>query len=95
VRYNENATNASDVQTLPFSRDAEEFKEIAPATFDLKGEGQYTEPFKTSQVWVVLQLVKIVPEHQLNAVFTGWNIYEHAEFLPYDALDSVLATVKP
>lgn len=41
------------------------------------------------------QRLVVVPEHQLIAVFTGWNIYEHAEFAPYDALDRVLATVKP
>lgn len=79
VRYNENATSANDVQTLPFSRDAEEFKEIAPTTFALKSEGEYAEPFKTSQVWVILQLAKIVPEHQLNfdevqeAVLGDWK----------------------
>ncbi len=40
------------------------------------------------------QRLIVVPEHQLIAVFTGWNIYEHAEFAPYDALDRVLASVK-
>jgi hypothetical protein len=34
-----------------------------------------------------------VPEQQIVAVFTGWNIYEHAEFAPYDALDRLLATI--
>jgi CubicO group peptidase (beta-lactamase class C family) len=41
------------------------------------------------------QRLIVVPEHQLIAVFTGWNVYEHAEFAPYDALDRVLAAVKP
>ena len=41
------------------------------------------------------QRLIVVPEHDLIAVFTGWNIYEHAEFAPYDALDRVLAAVKP
>lgn len=40
------------------------------------------------------QRLIVVPEHDLIAVFTGWNIYEHAEFTPYDALDLVLAAVK-
>ena len=40
------------------------------------------------------QRLIVVPEHQLIAVFTGWNIYDHAEFAPYDALDRVLASVK-
>jgi hypothetical protein len=35
-----------------------------------------------------------VPENQLIAVFTGWNIYDHAELAAYDALDRVLASVK-
>jgi len=41
------------------------------------------------------QRLIVVPQHDLIAVFTGWNIYEHAEFAPYDALDRVLAAVKP
>lgn len=79
VRYNESATSAADVQTPPFSRDAEEFVEIAPATFALQREGEYTEPMKTSTVWVILQLAKIVPEHQLSydevaeAVAADWK----------------------
>lgn len=40
------------------------------------------------------QRLIVVPQYQLIAVFTGWNLYEHAEFSPYDALDSVLAAVK-
>ena len=40
------------------------------------------------------QRLIVVPEQQLIAVFTGWNIYEHAEFAPYEALDRVLATIK-
>ena len=40
------------------------------------------------------QRLIVVPEHQLIAVFTGWNIYDHAELAPYDALDRVLASVK-
>ena len=40
------------------------------------------------------QRLIVVPDQQLIAVFTGWNIYEHAEFAPYDALDRVLAVVK-
>jgi len=66
VRYNESATGPGDVQSPPFSRDAEEFQEIVPATFGLQREGEYTEPFKTTKVWVILQLAKIIPEQQLK-----------------------------
>jgi CubicO group peptidase (beta-lactamase class C family) len=41
------------------------------------------------------QRLIVVPEHDLIAVFTGWNIYESPEFAPYDALDRVLAAVRP
>ena len=40
------------------------------------------------------QRLIVVPEHDLIAVLTGWNIYESPEFAPYDALDRVLAAVK-
>lgn len=39
------------------------------------------------------QRLIVVPDKDLIAVFTGWNIYEHAEFAPYDALDRVLQAV--
>ena len=41
------------------------------------------------------QRLIVVPEKQVVAVFTGWNIYEHAEFAPYDALDRLLKTITP
>ncbi len=41
------------------------------------------------------QRLIVVPEKQMVAVFTGWNIYEHAEFAPYDALDRLLKTIAP
>ena len=41
------------------------------------------------------QRLIVIPEHQVVAVFTGWNIYEHAEFAPYDALDRLLKTIAP
>jgi CubicO group peptidase (beta-lactamase class C family) len=40
------------------------------------------------------QRLIVVPEHDLIAVFTGWNIYESPELAPYDALDRVLAAAK-
>lgn len=50
------------------------------------------------RAWAALgyggQRLLVVPEHDLIAVFTGWNIYEHAEFAPYDALDRVLKAVR-
>lgn len=39
------------------------------------------------------QRLIVVPDRDLIAVVTGWNIYEHAEFSPYDALDRVLQAV--
>lgn len=39
------------------------------------------------------QRLIVVPDRDLVAVFTGWNIYEHAEFAPYAALDRVLQAV--
>lgn len=39
------------------------------------------------------QRLIVVPEHDLIAVFTGWNIYESPEFAPYDALDRVIGAV--
>lgn len=39
------------------------------------------------------QRLIVVPEHDLIAVFTGWNIYESPELAPYDALDRVIAAV--
>lgn len=41
------------------------------------------------------QRLIVVPEQEIVAVFTGWNIYEHAELAPYDALDRLLKTVRP
>ena len=41
------------------------------------------------------QRLIVIPEQQVVAVFTGWNIYEHSEFSPYDALDRVLKTIAP
>src|SRR5262249_22460168 len=66
VRYNESATKPEDVQTPAFTRDAEDFKDIAPATFALAKVGDYTEPLKTPNVWIIMQLAKIEPEHQLG-----------------------------
>lgn len=41
------------------------------------------------------QRLIVVPEHDLIAVFTGWNIYESPELAPYEALDRVIAAVSP
>ncbi len=41
------------------------------------------------------QRLIVVPELEIVAVFTGWNIYEHPEFAPYAALDRILAAVSP
>lgn len=66
VRYNDNATGPADVQTTPFTRDAAEFQEIAPPTFALEKVGDYTEPLKMTQMWLMLHLVTIVPERQFE-----------------------------
>jgi len=36
-----------------------------------------------------------VPEHDLIAVFTGWNIYDKPALSPQVALERVLAALKP
>jgi CubicO group peptidase (beta-lactamase class C family) len=42
------------------------------------------------------QFLFVVPEHDLVAVFNGWNIYDHPELDPKVALDRVLgAVVRP
>lgn len=41
------------------------------------------------------QRLIVVPELELVAVVTGWNIYEHPEFAPYTALDRLVETVRP
>lgn len=41
------------------------------------------------------QLLIVVPEHELIAVFTGWNIYDKPSLSPLLALDRVLAAVRP
>ena len=40
------------------------------------------------------QILIVVPELELIAVFTGWNIYDKPELDPRVALDRVLAAVK-
>jgi CubicO group peptidase (beta-lactamase class C family) len=40
------------------------------------------------------QRLIVVPEHDLIAVFTGWNIYESPELAPYDALDRVIGALR-
>jgi len=40
------------------------------------------------------QFVFVVPEHDLVAVFNGWNIYDHPELEPKTALDRVLAAIR-
>jgi peptidyl-prolyl cis-trans isomerase C len=66
VRYNENAVKPEDVQTPGFTADQEQFKEIAPQTFALAKVGDYTEPFKTENFWVMLQLAAVTPQRQMQ-----------------------------
>ena len=40
------------------------------------------------------QLLLVVPQHDLIAVFTGWNIYDKPSLDPRLALERVLASVK-
>jgi len=41
------------------------------------------------------QFLFVVPEHDLVAVFNGWNIYDKPELEPKMALDRVLASIRP
>ena len=41
------------------------------------------------------QRLIVVPELELVAVVTGWNIYDHPEVAPYTALDRLLEAVRP
>lgn len=60
IRYNEGATSPEHVLTQDFSVDTPDFGEIAPQAFALE-LGKYSEPFKTSQFWVILHLDRITP----------------------------------
>lgn len=40
------------------------------------------------------QRLIVVPSKDLIAVFTGWNVYDHPEFAPFDAFDRVMAAVR-
>jgi peptidyl-prolyl cis-trans isomerase C len=62
VRYNESASKPEDVRTQSFTIDTPEFKEIAPQAFALKKVGDYSEPFRTSQGWIMMQLASLDPE---------------------------------
>jgi parvulin-like peptidyl-prolyl isomerase len=79
IQYNENALGPEHVQSAAFTRDAADYKEIAPAAFALGKVGDRTEPFKTSQGWVLMQLVSVIPERQLeldeirDAVVADWK----------------------
>ncbi len=66
VRYNDNATKPADVQTLAFTRDNPDFQELVPKTFELQKVGDFTEPFKTKDFWVMIQLATIEPERQFG-----------------------------
>ena len=41
------------------------------------------------------QFLFVVPEHDLVAVFNGWNIYDRPELEPQFVLDRVLAAIRP
>lgn len=79
IAYNENAASPEQVKTEEFDRNAEKFEAIAPAAFGLQKIGDYTEPFKISTMWVMLQLDAIIPERQIplaeipENVATDWQ----------------------
>lgn len=75
IRYNEGATNPEHVLTQDFSVDTPDFGEIAPEAFRLE-LGKYSEPFKTSQFWVILQLDRITPEGLLPFEDVQENVAE-------------------
>lgn len=64
VLYNETATEPQHVLTPAFTRTDEGFAEIAPIAFSLERKA-YSEPFKTSQGWVVIQLQEVIRETPL------------------------------
>ncbi len=61
IRYNDNAVSAENVQTAAFGRDDDKHKELADSAF-AKDVHAYTQPFKTSQGWIILQVQQIIPE---------------------------------
>lgn len=70
MKYNEGATRPQDVQTPDFTRDTPKSLELAEKVWNLQ-QGEYTEPFKTSQTgggggWVVAQMERIVPQKQIG-----------------------------
>ncbi len=79
IAYNESAASPEQVKTPEFDRNAEQFAPIAPAAFALKEVGEYTEPFKISTMWVMLQLDAIIPERPIplaeipEDVATDWQ----------------------
>ncbi len=64
IRYEETATQPEHVQTAPFSRQDSAYREMAGRAFAL-GLHEYSEPFETSQGWVILQVQQIFPETPL------------------------------
>ena len=79
VRYNDSATKPADVQTAAFTRDNPDFQELEPKTFEMQKIGDYTEPFKTKDFWVMAQLATIEPDRQFKldeiheTVATDWK----------------------
>jgi parvulin-like peptidyl-prolyl isomerase len=60
IRYNDNAVSAEHVRTVAFSEDDERHQELVAQTFALE-LNEYSEPFKTSQGWVIVQVHQIIP----------------------------------
>jgi len=79
IAYNENASSPEQVKTPEFDRNAEQFAPIAPTAFALKEIGEYTEPFKISTMWVMLQLDAVIPQRPIplaeipEDVATDWQ----------------------
>jgi parvulin-like peptidyl-prolyl isomerase len=79
IAYNENASSPEQVKSPEFTADAEDFKEVAPVAFGLQKVGDYSEPFKVSTNWVMLQLDAVIPSRQiplqeiLEDVATDWQ----------------------
>ena len=79
IAYNESASSPEQVKTPEFARDTDGFKEIAPTAFGFTKIGEYSEPFKVSTMWVMLQLDAIIPSRQfpldeiLEDVASDWQ----------------------
>ena len=75
IRYNDFATKAEDVKTAAFSRDDQKHAELADSAFS-RGLNEYSQPFKTTQGWIVLQVQQIIPERPFTLEDVRENVVQ-------------------